>query len=242
MENEKKRLLKKLGNKHFAENIKLYIKSPYKFYETKVPEIKVLAKRLHEEHSLKEFYKVFDRLWESGYHEEMSLAIYTLESYEEDLDLSAWNFIKPKLNEIKSADQIDAVALNIVGKIMLKHRKLENEILSMSKSKNFWLRRLAIISTIPKAKEGDSSLTVKIAEKFIKDKEPYVQKATGYALKEIGSKNPKIAKEFILEHLDMPLIIFNNATENMKELRKIRRRKMKTRKRRWFFARFFTFC
>ena len=53
-----KRQLKKLGNKQFTEDIKKYIKSSHEFYEKRVPEMKVLAKRLHDEHSLKQFYKI----------------------------------------------------------------------------------------------------------------------------------------------------------------------------------------
>ena len=42
---EVKRQLKKLSDKHFAEDIKRYIKSPYEFYGIRVPEIRILAKR-----------------------------------------------------------------------------------------------------------------------------------------------------------------------------------------------------
>jgi hypothetical protein len=52
-----KKQLKKLGNKQFFEDIKKYIKSSHSFYESRVPELKVLANRLHEEYDLKEFYK-----------------------------------------------------------------------------------------------------------------------------------------------------------------------------------------
>ena len=65
--------------------------------EFQLNEIRTLAKRLHEEHSLKEFYSIFNKLWKSGYHEEMSLALYTLQLYENGFDLKTWKFLKPKL-------------------------------------------------------------------------------------------------------------------------------------------------
>ena len=65
MKFEVKRQLKKLGDKQFADNIKKYLKSPYEFYGIHVPEIRTLAKRLHKEHSVKEFFSVFNRLWKS---------------------------------------------------------------------------------------------------------------------------------------------------------------------------------
>jgi 3-methyladenine DNA glycosylase AlkD len=221
-----KRQLKKLSNKQFAEDIKRYIKSPYEFYGIRVPEIRILAKRLHEEHSLKEFYNIFNKLWKSGYHEEMSLALYTLQLYEKDFDLITFQFLKPKIKDIKSWDQIDAISTSIIGKILLKYPEFEREILKLSKSKDFWARRLAIISTLPRIKKGDIKLTMKLAEKYIKDKEPYIQKATGWMLREAGKQKPDIVRRFILKNMNMYPITFSYATErDLRVLRKLRKKR-----------------
>jgi 3-methyladenine DNA glycosylase AlkD len=221
-----KRRLKQLSNKQFADDIKNYISSPYEFYGVRVPELRTLAKRLFEEHSLKQFYKVFNKLWKSGYHEEMSLALYTLQLYENDFDLETWKFINPKLKDIKSWDQIDAVSTQIIGKILLKYPKLEKEIIRLSKDKNFWMRRIAIVSTLLKIKQGDISLTMKLAEDYINDQEMYIQKATGWMLREAGKQKPEEVKKFILKHIHiMPPTTFSYATEKMKDLRKVRKLK-----------------
>ena len=221
-----KRQLKKLSNKQFAEDIKRYIKSPYEFYGVRVPEIRTLAKRLHQEHSLKEFYKIFNKLWDSGYHEEMSLALYTLQLYEDDFDLKTWKFLKSKLKDIKSWDQIDAVSTFIIGKILLKYPELEKELLKLSKNKDFWIRRVAIVSTLPRIKKGDIRFTMYLAEEYVNDKEPYIQKATGWMLREAAKKRTEIIKKFVLKHIHMPAICFSYATErDLKDLRKIRQLK-----------------
>ena len=221
-----KRQLKKLSNKQFAEDIKKYIKSPYEFYGIRVPELRTLAKRLHEEHEIKDFYKVFNRLWESGYHEEMSLAIYTLQLYKEEFDLHTWEFLKTKFEDMKTWDQIDIVGTNIVGGILLKYPKLEKEIIKMSKSKNMWMRRLAMVSTFPLIRKGDIRLTMKLAENYVQDREDYIQKATGWMLREAAKQKPEIVKRFVLKHIRMPAICFSYATErDLKELRKVRKLK-----------------
>lgn len=231
MTHKLKRELKRLGNKQFAEDIKKYIKSPYEFYGVRVPELRTLAKRLHDEHSLKEFYKVFNKLWKSGYHEEMSLAIYSLQLYEDEFDLGTWKFLKAKLKDMKSWDQIDAVSTWIVGKILLKYPSLEKELLKMAKSNNIWFRRVAIVSTLPLIKKGDIRLTMNLAEQYVYDKEHYIQKATGWMLREAGKVKPEPVKKFILKHIDMPGIEFSYATEQMLELRKVRKiKKLKNSK------------
>ncbi len=229
MPNGIRKQLKKLSDKQFASDIKKYIKSPYEFYGVRVPEIRTLAKRLYEEHGLKEFYETFDRLWESGYHEEMSLALYTLQLYEKEFDMKTWKFLKPRLKEIHTWDQIDAVSSFIIGKILLKYPKLEKELLKLSQSDNFWMRRIAIVSTLPRIKTGDVKLTMKLAKDYLYDKEPYIQKATGWMLREAGKKELEIVKRLILKHIDMPSLTFSYATEQMIDLRKVRKfKKLKT--------------
>lgn len=226
-----KKQLKKLTNKQFAEDIKRYLKSPYEFYGIKVPEIRTLAKKLHEQHTLKEFYKIFNRLWKSNYHEEMSLAIYTLQLYKEEFDLKTWKFLKPKLKDMKSWDQIDSIGINVIGEIFLKYLMLKKEIIKLSNSKIFWFRRLAIVSTLPLIKKGKIQFSLDLVEKYLSDKEIYVQKATGWILREAGKQKPNIVKKFILKNITMPPIIFSYATEHMKDLRKLRKiKKLKNNK------------
>jgi 3-methyladenine DNA glycosylase AlkD len=221
-----RRQLKKLSNKQFAEDIKKYIKSPYEFYGIRVPELRTLAKRLHEEHEIKDFYKVFNRLWESGYHEEMSLAIYALQLYKDEFDLHTWKFLKSKFEDMKTWDQIDIVGTNITGYILLKYPQLEKEIIKMSKSKNMWIRRLAMVSTFPLIRKGDIKLTMRLAEEYVQDREDYIQKATGWMLREAAKQKPEQVKKFVLKHIHMPSICFSYATErDLKELRKVRKLK-----------------
>ena len=230
------RQLKKLSNKQFAEDIKKYIQSPYEFYGIRVPELRTLARRLHDEHKIEDFYRVFNRLWKSGYHEEMSLAIYTLQLYKEEFNLNTWRFLKTKLKDMKSWDQIDIVGTNISGYILIKYPQLEREIIKLSRSKNMWMRRLAIVSSYPLIKQGNIRLTMKLAEDYVKDNEDYIQKATGWMLREAGKQRPEIVKRFILKHIHMPPICFSYATErDLKDLRKVRRLKRLSRDKRGRF-------
>ena len=94
------------------------------------------------------------------------------------------------------------------------------------------MRRIAIVSTLPLIKTGNIELTMKLAEEYIKDKEPYIQKATGWMLREAGKQKPEIVKRFILKNMNMPPICFSYATErDLKELRKLR--KIKKLKDNW---------
>lgn len=214
--------LKRLSDKQFFEDIKRYIKSSHSFYESKAPELKVLANRLHDEYSLRDFYKVFNRFWNSGIPKESILAIYTLQLYKEEFDLETWRFIKQKIKKIKSWDKIDNISLNIIGEILIRNPSLEKEIIVFAKGRNSWLKRIAVISTIPQIRKKDFRLAMKIIEMHLHDKGEHMQKAIGIVLKEIGEQKPEFLRRFILKNKNMPLTTFFHATERMKELRKLR--------------------
>lgn len=217
--------LTRLRDKEFAGDIKKYIRTSHEFYGTKIPELKILAKRLFEEYDLKDFYRIFNRFWSSGYHEERSLAIYTLELYKEKFDLSTWNFIKTKLKEIKSWDKVDDVAMNILGETVLRNPFLEKEIIAMSRSKNIWYKRMGIMASIMLVRNNNIKTSILMCEENLNNKDENVQKSVGLCLKEIGAKKPEVARRFILKNIKMPERIFYIATENMKDLRRIKEMK-----------------
>ena len=234
-----KRPLKKLSDKQFLEDIKRYIKSSYEFYNTKVPELRVLGRRLHEGYKLEKFYKVFSKLWNSGYNQERSLAIYTLQLYKEDFDIDTWKFIKTKLKDMKSWDQIDSVSENIIGEILIRNNNLEKEIIKFSRDKSIWFKRISLISTIPYLKHKKRvKFSLKIVENLLYQKENQIEIAVGKVLKEMSKVDPESTKRFILKHMNMSDNTFMYSTENLKELRKIRKlKKLKPNKRRLIFWR-----
>ena len=65
------RQLKTLSLQNFADDVKQYIRTPHEFYKNKLPELKTLGKRLYEEYKLRDFYRIFNRLWSSGYENEL---------------------------------------------------------------------------------------------------------------------------------------------------------------------------
>lgn len=222
-----------LADKERAENSKRYLKSPYEFYGLKVPEIRKIVK----EYKNIEFYSalnLFDELWKSGNHEEMSFALYLLSSYVKEHPTEIWKFLLERIEKAKSWDHIDELSSHILGKILLERIDLISDIKKLSESKNPWLRRTSIVSTCQLIGKNKIELTLRLAEKLIYDDNIYVQKGAGWMLREAGKKNRVAIKDFILMHLDMKPAAFSYATEKMMELRKIRKEKSKEEKEKLF--------
>jgi len=221
--------LRKLGSRERAVNSKRYLKSPYEFYGLKVPEIRSVAKRYKnmEFHSA---LNLFDELWQSGNHEEMSFALFLLGSYVKKYSEQIWKFLLERVEKAKTWDHVDELSSHILGTILAGDMRLMNEIKPLSESRNPWLRRISIISTSSLIKENKIDLTLRLAEKLVYDRDIYVQKGAGWMLREAGKKNRLAVREFILIHMDMKPFAFSYATEKMTELRKIKKEKIKEEK------------
>ena len=87
----------------------------------------------------------------------------------------------------------------------------------LANSDYLWANRVAIVSTIYFIKQGDFSLTLEFAKKFINHKHHLMHKATGWMLREIGKKDEQKLREFLAKYSNvMPSIMRNYAKEKLK--------------------------
>ncbi len=92
-------------------------------------------------------------------------------------------------DRINNWDLVDLGCLHMTGCYLYnKPRKI---LYKLSRSKNMWERRTAIVSTCYFIRQGDLSDTFAIAELLMNDKEDLVHKATGWMLRFAGDKNPQ---------------------------------------------------
>ena len=212
--------LRKLGNREIAEHSKRYLKSDYNFYGIRVPVLRKIAKN-YKNISLDEVYNLFDELWNSGNHEEMNLGIFILEQQKKKFNLETWRVIISRLEKAKSWDHIDYLSSSILGEVLLNNLQLISEVKKMAESRNLWIRRASIVSTYKLIKKNKLELTLRLAEKLVYDEDIYVQKGAGWMLRELGKKDRRLLREFILAHKNMKAFSLSYATEKMPELRKI---------------------
>jgi 3-methyladenine DNA glycosylase AlkD len=223
---EIRKRLNELKNEEKAIRIKKYLKSPYEFYGINIPELRKISKD-YRNLEFDNFLSLFNKLFESNNHEEMSIALFLMEHYFNKSPEKSWFFLINKLDKIKTWDHADELSTAILGKILLKNLSFMRQIKEMSKNKNPWIRRIAIVSNLPLIKKGKIELTLIMSEYLIYDEDVYVQKGVGWMLREAGKKDRIGIRNFILNHLDMKSHTFSYATEKMLELREIKKEKIK---------------
>ena len=81
-------------------------------YGIKVPDSRTIAREF-KDLEMYEIYNLFDELWNSGNHEEMSLGIHILQLYKKKFNRETWEFLKKRLDKARTWDHIDWLALQI---------------------------------------------------------------------------------------------------------------------------------
>ncbi|MBP7507997.1 MAG: DNA alkylation repair protein [Prolixibacteraceae bacterium] len=81
----------------------------------------------------------------------------------------------------------------------------DEDIIELIRDKDYWQRRLGVVSTIPLNQKahgglGDSIRTLMICEMVKEDYHDMVVKAVSWALRELAKRESGIVKEFLLKH------------------------------------------
>lgn len=96
-------------------------------------------------------------------------------------------------------DSVDLLASNLVGEICKKYPELiEQYILRWSSDKNLWLRRTAILYQLKYKDDTNTELLEQIIKNNLNnEKEFFIDKAIGWALREYSKTNSQWVREFI---------------------------------------------
>ena len=130
------------------------------------------------------------------------------------------SFFEDNLKYINNWDLTDEVATNILGSylILLKDKDTKKELDKYLKNDIMWVRRIGILSTLTYVKKGYKELPFYACKKELYSKEPLINKAVGWVLREIYKKHPLELKEFLKENNDkktLPKFVMSYATEKM---------------------------
>ena len=120
----------------------------------------------------------------------------------------------------------DVFGLNVSGQAWREKYISNDFILSWQQSDNYWIRRIALVSTIPlnlrsKGGIGDSKRTLMLCKNAIEDPHPKMAKALSWALRELSKVDPSAVREFIEKYKkDIPLLTYREVMNKLKTGRK----------------------
>lgn len=184
-----------------------------------VPDTRLVAKK-YIDLSFSELEKIIS----SPIHEERlcGLIILTLR-YKRDIDEQSrkkiFTFYMKMLRagHVNNWDLVD-VSAPIIGDFLISDPKHLDLLEKLSRSKNLWQRRTAMIFTFAFLRKGITGPTVVIAENLLEDSHDLIHKAVGWMLREMGKRDPYLLKSFLKENAPyMPRTALRYSIERLPE-------------------------
>jgi 3-methyladenine DNA glycosylase AlkD len=117
------------------------------------------------------------------------------------------NVLDDFAKDLNSWWTVDAFACYLSGVAWRERQVGDKFIHGWARSANVWIRRAAVVSTVPlnnKARggSGDAKRTLAVCDLVTKDREDMVVKALSWALRELAKREPLAVKEFVDKYND----------------------------------------
>lgn len=195
------------GNPKRARDMQAYMKSKMPFHGVAMPRTRAILRALvqHERASdAKALWAAVRVLWhEALFREERYAALELLARpwarkletpaalplYEELIRTGAW------------WDLVDELAAHRVGAVLAQAPKEVQPVLRRwSKGADLWLRRAAIIAQLRHRGATDVGFLFEVIEPAVEEKELFLRKAIGWALRALAADKPKNVERWLREH------------------------------------------
>ena len=104
-----------------------------------------------------------------------------------------------KKGRVNNWDLVDVTA-PIMGGYLIPRSDSVQLLKKLARSKDLWQRRSAILFTFAYIRKKELKPTITIVKMLINDKHDLIQKASGWALREVGKKNISLLRNFLKEN------------------------------------------
>ncbi len=195
---------KKLANKQKSIEMAAYMKTAMPFYGVQKPDRVPIYKAIKKDfaaQNIDEYKNHVRALWALPHREEKYTALeYALQNKRfittESLDL-----YEELIREGAWWDFVDTIAVHLVGEALLHERsEVKNLLDQWVSDDDLWIRRTAILSQNKHKTHTDEKMLYKYIKKRMHEREFFITKAIGWALREYSYTNPKSVKEFIAKN------------------------------------------
>ena len=217
--------MKKLSNPEKAKLYSRYFKTGKgeygegdAFIGLTVPEQRTLSKKYKglPLEDIKELLK-------SKIHEErltgLLILVLKYKKADEKMRKSIVDLYLSNTKNVNNWDLVDLSAPKILGNYLLD--KDRSVIYKLTKSRNLWEKRIAVLSTFTFIDKKDFVDALKVAEILLKDEHDLIHKAAGWMLREIGKKDQPVEEKFLKKYYKtMPRTMLRYAIERFDDKKK----------------------
>ncbi|WP_240630309.1 DNA alkylation repair protein [Specibacter cremeus] len=189
-----------------ADGMAAYMKSSMPYLGVPVPLLRKTvraAARTHPFAEVGQLRATVEALWRRAtFREERYAAIMLTDSRLARGDMALLPFYREVIETGRWWDFVDAAAPR-VGELLLAHRgAMEPVIRAWSTEEDLWLRRCAILAQLPAKAATDTGLLEDVIVPNLADREFFIRKAIGWALRHHARTDPDWVRDFVARHRD----------------------------------------
>lgn len=192
-----------------ASQMKAYMKGQFEYFGLPSPLRKDLQRSVFENYrsEIKDLnIKDFTLLcWGHPCRELQYAALDLMRKKKKELaDESDIPFLEDLVQDKSWWDTVDFLASFHLGNVIVQHLEIRADYLNRwINSPNMWLRRTAILAQLKFKEKTDFDLLTACIIKTAGEKEFFIRKAAGWALREYSKTNPAAVVAFVSENLDI---------------------------------------
>lgn len=194
------------ANASKARAMQAYMKSAMPYLGVNLPEVRAVCKRVFADHpfdSCERWERAIRQLWrQANFREERYAAIelLSLKAHRE-----CWTpQLMPLLEEMVVTgawwDLVDGIA-PVFGSLLRRYpREIRPVMRAWSSDESMWKRRISIICQLALKRETDLKLLYANIEPNLSDREFFIRKAIGWALRQYSRTDPKEVARYVAAH------------------------------------------
>jgi 3-methyladenine DNA glycosylase AlkD len=206
-----------------APGMQAYMKTDMPFYGVQMPGRKPILKRLKADYppaDRAEYEDLVLALWDLPHREEKYLAIGVAAAHRAFRTPESLTLFRRLIVEGSWWDLVDAVATDLISGLVLSHPvETWPHIDLWVDDPDMWLRRSALICQVGAKGQTDRERLFDFCLRRADEKEFFIRKAIGWALRDYAWTEPEVVARFALDNREaLSGLSFREATKNIRHL------------------------
>lgn len=181
-----------------AAGMQAYMKSTMPYYGLRLPEVRAIARRVLDGAGGEEWRETVMELWRGARRrEERYVAQYLLDRNQKRLIPKDMPMLEELVVTGAWWDHVDEIAM-VVGELLRRHPAQMRPLMRRwSTDPNMWKRRVAIICQLRFKRDTDLELLYANIEPNLGDREFFIRKAIGWALRQYAWTDPREVARYV---------------------------------------------
>ncbi len=206
-----------------AEGMQAYMKTDMPFYGVQKPARADILRDLvngFPPADRPEYEQLVDGLWDLPHREEKYLALGVARHFRKYVTPEALPLYRRLIVEGAWWDLVDEVATQLIGDLVVRSPdEVWPVVDTWIADENMWLRRTAIICQVGAKERTDADRLFRFCAQRAFEKEFFIRKAVGWALRQYAREEPELVARFVVDHRDrLSGLSYREATKHISDL------------------------